>query len=144
MGELSANEDMCIPIDGTVYTLKFHQEEDPGPTDLKMWAEVEDHPSWHIAGDTRDEIIDEARKLIPDLIKAEKEVGLVAGTPESSASSIMKFFAYKHLPENLQEISAPLCLVAEKYDRELKPGAEKSAGLRKLLEAKDCFVRAAL
>lgn len=29
-------------------------------------------------------------------------------------------------------------------DRELPNGPEKSAGLRKLLEAKDCFVRAAL
>jgi hypothetical protein len=56
----------------------------------------------------------------------------------------MKFFAYKHLPENLQKVSAPLCELAEKMDAELPDCAEKSAGLRKLLEAKDCLVRAAL
>lgn len=32
--------------------------------------------------------------------------------------------------------------MAEKMDAMLPDGAEKTAGLRKLLEAKDCFVRA--
>ena len=36
----------------------------------------------------------------------------------------------------------PICDLATKMD-ELPDCAEKSAGLRKLLEAKDCFVRAA-
>lgn len=57
---------------------------------------------------------------------------------------IMKFFHYGHLPEKLQEISAPICDIAIKYGVMLPDNEEKSAGLRKLLEAKDCFVRAAL
>ena len=57
---------------------------------------------------------------------------------------IMKFFEYKHLPENLQAISATICLLADEMDKQMPPSAEKSAGMRKLLEAKDCFVRAAL
>jgi hypothetical protein len=57
---------------------------------------------------------------------------------------IMKFFAYAHLPTKLQEISKPVAELAEKIDQDLPDSAEKSAGLRKLLEAKDCFVRAAL
>ena len=57
-------------------------------------------------------------------------------------SPIMKFFAYEHLPTHLQETSKPICDLATKMD-ELPDCAEKSAGLRKLLEAKDCFVRAA-
>lgn len=57
---------------------------------------------------------------------------------------IMKHFAYEHLPEHLQAVSKPICELARKMNAELPNGAEKSAGLRKLLEAKDCFVRAAL
>jgi hypothetical protein len=57
---------------------------------------------------------------------------------------IMKFFAFAHLPAELQQISKPIGELAEKLDQELPDSAEKTAGLRKLLEAKDCFVRARL
>jgi hypothetical protein len=57
---------------------------------------------------------------------------------------IMKFFAYEHLPEKLQKISQPICDIAREYEKSISDSAEKSAGLRKLLEAKDCLVRAAL
>ncbi len=56
----------------------------------------------------------------------------------------MKYFEYKHLPEKLQDVSKPVGELAEKMNKELPEGAEKSAGLRKLLEAKDCFVRSKL
>lgn len=56
----------------------------------------------------------------------------------------MKYFNYEHLPSNLQEVSKPVGELARKMNEELPDGAEKSAGLRKLLEAKDCFVRAKL
>lgn len=59
-------------------------------------------------------------------------------------SPILKYFKYDHLPERLQTVSKPLCELATAYDGSLPDGAEKSAGLRKLLEAKDCFVRAFL
>jgi len=59
-------------------------------------------------------------------------------------SPIIKFFSYEHLPLKLQTVSKPLGDLARKMDEELPDGAEKSAGLRKLLEAKDCLVRAAL
>jgi len=62
---------------------------------------------------------------------------------EECTSPIMKYFVYKHLPEHLQEISRPIGLLAMQMDM-LPDSAEKSAGLRKLLEAKDCLVRAAL
>ena len=57
---------------------------------------------------------------------------------------IMKYFAYSHLPEKLQEVSKPIGELAQAMDATLPDGPEKSAGLRKLLEAKDCFVRAKL
>ena len=57
---------------------------------------------------------------------------------------IIKYFSYDHLPEHLQAISGPVGDLAIQMDKLLPDGPEKSAGLRKLLEAKDCFVRAKL
>jgi hypothetical protein len=60
-------------------------------------------------------------------------------------SPIMKYFKYDHLPEgHPRDTSSLLCRVAEQMEAQIADGPEKSAGLRKLLEAKDCFVRAAL
>ena len=55
---------------------------------------------------------------------------------------ILKFFAYRHLPAGLREVSEAVYALADEMDNTLPECAEKSAGLRKLLEAKDCFVRA--
>lgn len=60
------------------------------------------------------------------------------------STPIMKFFDYHHLPDHLQVVSKPICDLAVYLDKTLPDGAEKSAGLRKLLEAKDCFIRAGL
>lgn len=58
---------------------------------------------------------------------------------------IMRYFAWGHLPfGHLQDISRKVSELATAMERDLPEGPEKSAGLRKLLEAKDCFVRAAL
>ncbi len=58
---------------------------------------------------------------------------------------ILKFFAYAHLPPHLQEVSKPIGELAEAMAARSPGGdAETAAGLRKLLEAKDCFVRAAV
>lgn len=59
-------------------------------------------------------------------------------------STTIKYFKYDHLPEKLQEISKPFSELAELLEKTLPDSAEKSAGMRKLLEAKDCFVRARL
>ena len=59
-------------------------------------------------------------------------------------SPILQFFGYEHLPENLQEISNPFGDLANEMTNILPLNPELSAGLRKLLEAKDCFVRAKL
>jgi len=64
--------------------------------------------------------------------------------PIYEPSDIMQYFKWEHLPERLQAISKPFGELAERLDRDLKPGAEKSVALRKLLESKDAAVRAAL
>lgn len=55
-----------------------------------------------------------------------------------------RWFASAHLPAHLQEISQECAQLATRMDHLLAESAEKTAGLRKLLEAKDCFVRAAI
>ena len=57
---------------------------------------------------------------------------------------ILRFFVYEHLPANLQVVSKPIGDLAREMAATLPPSAETTAGLRKLLEAKDCLVRAAL
>lgn len=57
---------------------------------------------------------------------------------------ILRYFEYGHLPKHLQEISMPIAELAKKFATDLPYNAETSTGLRKLLEAKDCFVRAKL
>ena len=57
---------------------------------------------------------------------------------------LMKYFQYDHLPEHLQAASRPFCELAQHVDETLEESAEKTVCLRKLLESKDCAVRAAL
>ena len=60
-----------------------------------------------------------------------------------STSAILRFFEYEHLPPHLGEISRDFWVLAHAMAGKLE-GPELTAGLRKLLEAKDCMVRAAL
>lgn len=57
---------------------------------------------------------------------------------------LLQFFKYEHLPEHLQKISKPFGLLAEQMASELPRNPERTTALRKLLEAKDCAVRAQL
>lgn len=60
-----------------------------------------------------------------------------------STEAILRYFEYAHLPQPLQDVSEPFALLARQMAGRLE-GPELTAGLRKLLEAKDCMVRAAL
>lgn len=57
---------------------------------------------------------------------------------------LLGFLAYDHLPPFLQAVSAPCHDLGYDMATTLPDGPELTAGLRKLLEAKDCFVRQAL
>ena len=61
-----------------------------------------------------------------------------------ATAHIMQFFTYAHLPPHLAAVSEPFSRLAEKMAADLPDNAEKTAGLRKLLESKDCMVRALL
>lgn len=57
---------------------------------------------------------------------------------------LMKFFAYQHLKGPLMLASQKVHDLAVAMDANVPDGPEKDAGMRKLLEAKDCFVRAVI
>jgi hypothetical protein len=59
-------------------------------------------------------------------------------------STTIQYFEYDHLPFEQQEVSKKISALAHELETTLPDGPEKSAGMRKLLEAKDCFVRASL
>lgn len=59
-----------------------------------------------------------------------------------SANPIIKHFKFDHHPEKLQEIIRPIGELALAMDEKIKDSPEKTAGLRKLIEAKDCLVMA--
>lgn len=60
-----------------------------------------------------------------------------------ATEQVFRWFAYEHLPPNLRRVSAQFHDLAEAMAEEFE-GSEVTVGLRKLLEAKDCFVRAAV
>lgn len=60
------------------------------------------------------------------------------------AAPILRYFAHAHLPAPLSDVSAGFAALVHDVDEQLPDGAEKSVALRKLLEAKDAAVRAAL
>jgi hypothetical protein len=57
---------------------------------------------------------------------------------------MLQFFRYEHLPPHLRDISKPFGELAQQIVLTLPRNPERSSALRKLLEAKDCAVRAQL
>ena len=59
-------------------------------------------------------------------------------------TTVSKYFTFSHLPEKQKQVSEPICDLAKQMEEMLPESPEKSAGMRKLLEAKDCFMRCSL
>lgn len=55
---------------------------------------------------------------------------------------LLRWFAYDHLPKQLQRTSAPFAEMAKNLCKALPASAERTVALRKLLESKDAAVRA--
>lgn len=60
----------------------------------------------------------------------------------SSEEFLLQFFVYDHLPEHLQLVSKPFSDLAHTLVVSLPKNPERTTALRKLLESKDCAVRA--
>jgi hypothetical protein len=83
--------------------------------------------------------------LVPEVSTA----GEPARSGAWSRSHILQDFGYHHLPERAQAISRPFCELAKALTDPTQPehvprNPERTVALRKLLEAKDAAVRAAL
>lgn len=57
---------------------------------------------------------------------------------------MLQFFAFVHLPDHLKDVSRPFCALANEIVGTVPRNPERTVALRKLLEAKDCAVRAKL
>ena len=76
-------------------------------------------------------------KEVDDLDKAIK--------PDEGTLELLNFFSYQHLEDpDLRQASSACAELANGVAYNVPNGREKTAGMRKLLEAKDCFVRAVL
>jgi hypothetical protein len=83
----------------------------------------------------------------PSTARAARAARALDGAPQRqihpATAQMLRFFAFEHLAPKLQEISEPFAAIADRVAHELD-GPEATVCLRKLLEAKDCAVRAAL
>lgn len=57
---------------------------------------------------------------------------------------ILQFFAFDHLPEEMQAVSRPFGELAAQLVTSTPRNPERTVALRKLLEAKDAAVRASI
>jgi hypothetical protein len=60
-----------------------------------------------------------------------------------ATEQVLQYFEYGHLRDDLQDVAQPFHGLAHLVANDLR-GPEATVCLRKLLEAKDCAVRAAL
>ena len=64
------------------------------------------------------------------------------GGPIRPSDRFVRWFTYDHLPEGpIRDTSALCARLFDDMRERLNEGPELTAGIRKLLEAKDCFVR---
>lgn len=65
-------------------------------------------------------------------------------TNDQPKEFLEQFFAWQHLPPHLQVVSKPFGELAQSIIDTIPRNQERTVALRKLLEAKDCAVRAVL
>jgi hypothetical protein len=68
----------------------------------------------------------------------------VMNTEPLPPEPLLQFFAWQHLPPRLQTVSMRFGVLAHEIVQTLPRNPERTVALRKLLEAKDCAVRALL
>jgi hypothetical protein len=63
---------------------------------------------------------------------------------EQKPDPMQQFFTYEHLPDNLKAVSKPFAELAGMIVATVPRNPERTVALRKLLESKDCAVRAVI
>lgn len=77
-----------------------------------------------------------------EVVEANKDV--VIHPTAQVEEPLLKFFKFDHLPTHLQGVSKPFYNLAFTIVATVKRNPERTVALRKLLESKDCAVRANL
>lgn len=67
---------------------------------------------------------------------------LIRRGPKEMGDVMMDWFETAHLGPEVRRVAEPIASMAKVYFAQLGDDPECEIGLRKLLEAKDCFVRA--
>ena len=94
-----------------------------------------------VVGDYLVEYEDGYRSISPKKAFEDGYAEVPASAPDRT-DRMMQFFEYAHLPPHLQEVSKPFCDMAQRIVNTLPANPERTVALRKLMEAKDCAVRA--
>jgi len=102
-------------------------KEQVGP-DVKPWPEPEKE-TLQIHRHTETE-----RAAVTAMLKSKRKFHMT--------DRMLQFFEYGHLPDKLKEVSQPFGVLARMICETLPSNPERTVALRKLLEAKDCAVRA--
>lgn len=82
--------------------------------------------------------------ITPTVVGSREFMEIITATRHPATIQIMRHFAWSHLPVDLQSVSKGCADLALLMLSKCPDGPELTAGLRHLLESKDCFVRAAL
>lgn len=87
--------------------------------------------------ESTEEMIKPAPKDFEKMVREHQEKAAIEIEP------LLQFFQYAHLPAHLQIVSQRFSLLADEIVQ-LPRNPERTVALRKLLEAKDCAVRAVI
>lgn len=98
-----------------------------------IWTRIDSDDDWIRTGETH---LHRVREQWIAGHQLGKEIAM------EETDRMLKWFAYTHLPEKLQGVSAPFGDLASHICNTIEPGPERTVALRKLLEAKDAAVRA--
>ena len=99
----------------------------------------------HVIPQTQEEVEEAERHQAEDIeLPPSLSVANIIRRLHVPEERMMKWFAWEHLPEKLQAVSKPFGQLATLVCTAIEPGPERTVALRKLLEAKDAAVRAAI
>lgn len=93
----------------------------------------------------REELLAKTRAVVEEVRRDEAEGAAVRRKPVDR-DGVLRFFAYDHLPKHLQAASEPFaeCAAQVAFLDDVVDEGQRARALQKLLEAKDCAVRALL
>lgn len=113
-------------------------------TEEKPAEDVRDEPSAEQEQAAKAALAEKVEKMQDDHAKMTAHINRRLGEAFNAGDHIAKYFGFAHLPPHLQPISMSFASLAVGLLDNLPRNPERTVALRKLLEAKDAAVRAAV